>query len=29
MFPSIDWEHQLDYAENIGIGSRKYELVKL
>ncbi len=29
MFPNIDWEHQLDYAEKIGIGSRKYELVKL
>ncbi|MGC8658827.1 MAG: DUF362 domain-containing protein [Desulfomonilaceae bacterium] len=29
LFPEIDWEHQLEYAEKAGIGSRKYELIKL
>ncbi|MGC8605475.1 MAG: DUF362 domain-containing protein [Desulfomonilaceae bacterium] len=29
LFPNIDWEHQLDYAERVGIGSRKYEIVKI
>jgi uncharacterized Fe-S center protein len=27
--PEIDWEVQLEHAEKIGLGSRKYELVKL
>jgi len=25
----IDWEHQLTYAEEMGLGSRKYELIRL
>ncbi len=27
IFPEIDWTIQLDYAEKIGLGSRKYELI--
>lgn len=27
LFPSIDWNRQLVYAEEIGLGSRKYELI--
>jgi uncharacterized protein len=27
--PDIDWEVQLEYGEKIGLGSRKYELVRL
>lgn len=29
LFPAIDWEHQLEYAESVGLGSREYELVSL
>jgi len=29
LFPSIDWSHQLEYAERIGLGTRQYELVRL
>lgn len=29
LFPHIDWKHQLDHAEKLGLGSRKYELVDL
>jgi len=29
IYPDIDWEHQLEYAEQIGLGSRKYELIRL
>ena len=29
LYPSVDWEHQLDYAEEIGLGTREYKLVKL
>lgn len=29
VYPNIDWEIQLDYAESIGIGTRSYELVKI
>jgi uncharacterized Fe-S center protein len=29
LFPEIDWTVQLDYAEKIGLGSRKYELIEL
>ena len=29
LYPDVDWEIQLDYAETIGLGTRKYELVKL
>lgn len=27
VYPHIDWEHQLEYAESIGLGSREYALV--
>ncbi len=26
IYPDIDWEIQLEYAEEIGLGSRKYDL---
>ncbi|ACN17231.1 ferredoxin (iron-sulfur cluster-binding protein) [Desulforapulum autotrophicum HRM2] len=29
LYPDVDWEIQLDYAETIGLGTRTYELVKL
>ncbi len=29
LFPRIDWEHQLHYAEKIGLGTRDYTLVNL
>jgi uncharacterized Fe-S center protein len=29
VYPNIDWEHQLEYAESIGLGSRNYELVSV
>jgi len=29
LFPDIDWGHQLDYAEQMGLGTRQYSLVKL
>jgi hypothetical protein len=29
LFPGIDWEHQLKYAEQIGLGTRDYTLVKV
>lgn len=29
VYPKIDWEHQLVYAEQVGLGSRTYELVQL
>lgn len=29
VYPRIDWEHQLEYAAKIGLGSRDYELVSL
>ncbi len=29
LYPEIDWEIQLRYAEEIGLGSREYELEKL
>ncbi|MFH1981948.1 MAG: DUF362 domain-containing protein [Pseudomonadota bacterium] len=29
IYPDIDWAHQLAYAESIGLGKRKYELVKI
>ena len=29
LYPKVDWEIQLDYAQEIGLGSRKYELVKI
>ncbi len=29
IYPKVDWEIQLDYAEKIGVGTRDYELIKL
>ena len=29
VYPHVDWEHQLVYAEKIGLGTRKYELIKV
>jgi hypothetical protein len=29
LYPSVDWEHQLEYAQTIGIGTRAYNIVKL
>jgi hypothetical protein len=29
LYPEVDWNVQLDYAEKIGLGSRKYQLVEI
>ncbi len=29
LFPDIDWTRQLSYAEEIGLGSRQYEIIKI
>ena len=29
LYPKVDWEIQLDYAEQLGLGSRSYKLVAL
>jgi uncharacterized Fe-S center protein len=29
IYPKVDWEIQLDYAERLGLGSRTYELVRV
>lgn len=29
VYPKIDWEHQLDYAETVGLGRRAYELIRV
>ena len=29
VYPRIDWAHQLDYAESLGLGKRSYDLVHL
>lgn len=29
VYPNIEWEHQLEYAEQLGLGTRKYELVRI
>ncbi len=29
VYPNVDWTIQLDYAENLGLGSRNYELEKI
>ncbi len=29
VYPNVDWTIQLDYAENLGLGSRSYELEKI
>jgi uncharacterized Fe-S center protein len=29
VYPEVDWNIQLAYAEEIGMGTRKYELIKI
>jgi uncharacterized Fe-S center protein len=29
IYPNVDWQIQLDYAQTVGLGSRDYELIKL
>lgn len=29
VYPEVDWSHQLDYAQKLGLGRRDYALVKL
>lgn len=29
IYPEVDWSHQLRYAEEMGLGSRKYRLIEL
>jgi hypothetical protein len=29
VYPKIDWQHQLEYGQALGLGSRAYDLVKL
>jgi len=29
LYPSVDWEHQLEYAEKIGLGTREYTLKRI
>ena len=29
LYPDIDWNIQLDHAEKMGLGTRKYQLVKI
>ncbi len=29
LYPNIDWRHQLEYAEQIGLGTRQYNLLSL
>ncbi len=29
LYPSVDWEHQLEYAEKLGLGTREYTLQKI
>jgi uncharacterized Fe-S center protein len=29
VYPKVDWKIQLAYAEQLGLGSREYELVKI
>ncbi len=29
LYPKVDWEIQLDYAQEIGLGNRQYRLVKI
>lgn len=29
IYPAVDWRTQLEHAEKIGLGSRKYELIKI
>ena len=29
VYPKVDWAHQLEYAEKIGLGVRTYEVVNV
>ncbi len=29
LYPDVDWEYQLEYAQTLGLGTRQYQLVKL
>ncbi|MCF8070550.1 MAG: DUF362 domain-containing protein [Desulfobacterales bacterium] len=29
VYPKVNWQHQLIYAEKLGLGSRKYELISI
>ena len=29
IYPKVDWQIQLDYAETLGLGTRKYELLTI
>jgi uncharacterized protein len=29
LYPNVDWQYQLEYAENLGLGTRDYELEKI
>jgi uncharacterized Fe-S center protein len=29
IYPDVDWSHQLSYAEEMGLGSRSYQLIEL
>ncbi len=29
LYPAVEWEYQLDYAQKIGLGTRNYTLVKM
>ena len=29
LYPKVNWQFQLEYAENIGLGSRKYDLITI
>jgi len=29
LYPEVDWTIQLEYAEKMGLGSRKYELIQI
>ena len=29
VYPGVDWEIQLDYAQQLGLGSKEYEIKKI
>jgi hypothetical protein len=29
LYPEVDWPHQLEYAEQMGLGTRAYKLVRI
>ncbi len=29
VYPNVEWEHQLEYAEKLGLGSRNYQLIPI